>query len=431
MNASYIRNKLVKYLTKEDRIEFKSRIPEYSELENEFSNLDNLGLYVHIPFCNSICPYCPYNKEIYSDEKATKYVQAIKKEMDIYASMIGSIPITSFYIGGGTPTSLIGNGLEEIIEHVYRRFNMHCGIHIESYPNHLTNANLATLKSLGVKYLSLGVEALQDHHLKVLKRRYTAKEGLKSVERALTYDFECVNMDFMFDLPGQTKEEISEAVSAMIDTGVHQVATYPLFNFEYSHLNSAYEKKRGAVQTMFRRRNLLKILEDQFYDNEYYRSSVWAFTKKGIDKYCSVTVPVYLGLGASGSSYLNNIFYVNTFKVHDYVASIENGKLPVSLSIDLTFEMQMMGWLYWRIYETRFYKSDFNKRFHLDFDQKYGRYMKSLQLMGYLHDHGDRIELTDRGTYWIHAFEDFFSISYINSLWGKLRKEAWPESVVV
>ena len=176
---------------------------------------------------------------------------------------------------------------------------------------------------------------------------------------------------------------------------------------------------------------MLRILEDIFYSSGFDRTSVWAFTKKGISKYCSVTVPLYLGLGASGGSYLKDIFYLNTFNVAEYIQAMNNGGKATALSVELNEKMQMAGWLYWRIYETRFRKSDFTERFKKDFDSVYGKYFKPLSFLGYLKDEGGEIILTDRGTYWLHAFEDFFSINYISKLWGISWKDPWPERVVL
>jgi len=182
---------------------------------------------------------------------------------------------------------------------------------------------------------------------------------------------------------------------------------------------------------MLRRRSFLKSLEEIFYSSDFKRSSVWAFTKNGVDKYCSVTVPLYLGLGASGSTYLKDIFFTNTFKSNEYIKAINDGRFPIALSVALTTEMQMAGWLYWRIYETGFSKSAFSRRFNENFDDKYGSLMKAFSMLGYLKNGNDQITLTDKGSYWIHAFEDFFSISYINKLWGTSFQNPWPEKVIL
>jgi len=429
MISDILRKTLSRYLTQQDKIIFTNRVPESDLISKDVHSVSTLGIYLHIPFCERICPYCPYNKEIHSLTSGENYVNAVLKEIDFYAPLLNNKPISSFYIGGGTPTTMLGRGIEKIIDHIYTRFNMQCPIHMESHPNHLTKENLCNIEAMGVKYLSVGVEALQNRHLKTIERPYTVSEVQKSIERAVNRNFECVNIDFIFDLPGQAGKEIDEAGHLMVDMGIQQVATYPLFRFPYTPLGKIAHKNKSAVAAMFRRRRLLKILEEIFYNAGFERSSVWAFTQKGTEKYCSVTVPAYLGLGASGGTYLKNLFYVNTFSVAEYTNSINKGITPIALSLNMSEEMQMAGWLYWRIYETKFNKSDFQFRFDKSFDEKFGGPFKILNKIGFLKNGYDQITLTDKGTYWIHAFEDFFSIDYINKLWGTSKFNPWPEKV--
>lgn len=431
MLHNYLRKRINRILTGTGQLELKNTIPDSTELISKFQDIDRLGIYLHIPFCEQICPYCPYNKVIYSPELAKEYTRALKKEIDFYADIVGNRPVTSLYIGGGTPTTMLHNGLPEILEHLYKTFHMECFIHMECHPNHLNQENLDTIKSLGVKYLSIGVESLQDKHLKTLKRPYTTDEIIHTVRQVTGGGFECVNVDFIFDLPGQQLAEIEQAGQILVDLGINQVATYPLFRFPYTRLNKEIQANGRAIPTMFRRRKMLRVLEEIFYDSGFERSSVWAFTEKGIDKYCSVTVPLYIGMGASGGSYLKDIFYLNTFSVTEYVRAMEDKGNAISLSMDLSLKMQMAGWLYWRIYETRFRKSDFRKRFREDFDNVFGKYFRPLSFLGYSKDNGEEVELTDRGTYWLHAFEDFFSIDYIGKLWGNSVEDPWPDRVIL
>jgi oxygen-independent coproporphyrinogen-3 oxidase len=368
---------------------------------------------------------------LYQPELVKKYTASVIREIDYYASIAGNKPVTSFYIGGGTPTTMLNNGIETIISHIYTSFKMTCSVHIESHPNDLSKGNLGYLKSLGVKYLSIGVEALQDRHLRILNRPYTVSEVKKAVERAAGMGFDCVNVDFIFSLPNQTSSEIEEAGQILAGMGIQQAATYPLFQFPYTKMGKDLRNHESKVSLLLKRRKMLKILENIFYDSGFERSSVWAFTKKGIDKYCSVTVPLYLGLGASGGSYLNDVFFLNTFNVAEYIKSIGQNKMPVALSVDLNKEMQMAGWLYWRIYETRFIKNDFFRRFDVDFDSKYGTIMRFLSFFGFLKDTGQQIVLTDKGAYWLHAMEDWFSIDFISKLWGDSKSIPWPEKAIL
>jgi oxygen-independent coproporphyrinogen-3 oxidase len=425
---NFLRTQVKRLLLRREAVALENKVPV---LESKFQGLDEFGLYLHIPFCRQICPYCPYNKEIYNPEVAESYVRAVKKEIDIYARLIGGRPVTSFYIGGGTPTTLLHSGLDSLLQHVYASFNMQCGVHLESHPNDLSKANLSTISSLGVEHLSIGVEALQDWHLRTLHRPYTVTQVRAAVERAVSNGFKCVNADFIFDLPGQTYAEVAQAGHALVEMGVDQIAAYPLFQFPYTAMGRVANGHNHDIGRIFRRRKMLSILERIFYASGLARTSVWAFTRPGVPRYCSVTVPLYVGLGASGGSYLKDVFYLNTFNVQEYIRALDSGRLPIALSLELTEDMQMAGWLYWRLYETRLKKSDFQKRFGQGFDQVYGRYIKPLSVAGLLKDNGDEIVLSDNGAYWLHVVQDLFSLEYVSRLWGTSKQEPWPEKVVL
>ena len=424
----FLRTHLRRLLTKESYIALESKIPL---LESRFQEIDEFGLYLHIPFCRQICPYCPYNKEIYRPEVAGRYADAVKKEIDLYSDLVGKRPVTSFYIGGGTPTTMLHSGLAEILDRIFAAFNMQCDIHMESHPNDLSLDNLDAIISMGVEHLSIGVEALQDKHLKTLHRPYTVEQVKAAVGRAVGKSFKCVNVDVMFALPDQTYSEVEQTGHSLVEMGVDQVAAYPIFMLPYTKMGRNAKESNYKISSIFKRRKMLGILERIFYDAGFERTSVWAFTRRGVPKYCSVTVPLYIGLGASGGSYLKDVFYLNTFNVQAYIQALESGGMPIALSLDLTENMQMAGWLYWRIYETRFKRSDFKERFRRDFDAVYGRYIKPLSHIGLLKDDGDEIVLSDNGTYWLHVIQDLFSIDYISKLWGTSKQDPWPEKVVL
>lgn len=429
MLGSFVRKRFCRALTGKREITLKNRAPSREELSSRFEDIKELGIYLHIPFCRQICPYCPYNKEIYNPDLAAQYASAVKKEIDFYSEIVGRRPVTSFYIGGGTPTTMLHNGLVDILEHVGKVFNIRCDIHMESHPNDLTDENLDAIQSLGVQHLSMGVESLQDKHLRTLQRPYTVEIAKAAVERAVSRGFKCINVDIIFALPGQTYREVEQTGHDLVEMGVDQVATYPLFRFPYTRMGGSGRVKNYGLFTIFKRRKMLKILERIFYAAGFERTSVWAFTKSNVPTYCSVTVPLYVGLGASGGTYLKDEFHLNTFNVSEYVQAMETEGTAIALSLDLSESMQMAGWLYWRIYQTKFGKKDFQRRFEKDFDGIVGKYFKPLRFLGFLKDDGEKIVLTDKGSYWLHALEDVFSIEYISRLWGTSKQEPWPERV--
>jgi oxygen-independent coproporphyrinogen-3 oxidase len=426
-----LRQLLLKLLTGEKEILLTKKPPSREDLRSKFASIDSLGIYLHIPFCEQICPYCPYNKELYHRDLAVQYARAVTREIDSYAEIVGNRPITSFYVGGGTPTTMLHSGLPETIDCLRGTFNLQCDIHTESHPNHLSLENLRFIESLGIRHLSMGVESLFDRHLKFLCRPYTAAEVRTVVERAMSEGFRCVNVDVIFGLPGQTLQEIEDTGEALVEMGVDQVAAYPFFLFPYTPMGNNGNENNHGLSRILKRRRMLGVLEGIFHQAGYERTSVWAFTRRGVPRYCSVTVPLYLGLGASGGSYLKDSFCLNTFRVSDYINALKENRTAIALSVDLSERMQKAGWLYWRIYETRFKKSDYEERFGEDFDHAYGRYLKLLAHLGFLEDDGERIALSNRGAFWLHAFEDMFSIDYIGKLWGTSKREPWPEEVAL
>jgi oxygen-independent coproporphyrinogen-3 oxidase len=109
--SNFLRTQVKRLLLRRGAVALEHKVPV---LESRLQGIDEFGLYLHIPFCRQICPYCPYNKEIYHPEVAESYVHAVKKEIDIYSRLLGGRPVTSFYIGGGTPTTLLYSGLDSI-----------------------------------------------------------------------------------------------------------------------------------------------------------------------------------------------------------------------------------------------------------------------------------------------------------------------------
>jgi oxygen-independent coproporphyrinogen-3 oxidase len=222
--STFFRNRLRKVLTKESNMILENRIPDYGTLERKFQDISEFGLYLHIPFCKQICPYCPYNKEIYHPEIARAYAGAVKKEIELYSGLLGSKPVTSFYIGGGTPTTMLHEGLGSILENVYKKFNMQCEIHLESHPNDLSPGNLDAIKNLNVDNISIGVEALQDKYLEFLKRPYNTGEVKATIERVIGKGFKCFNVDFIFALPGQTYDELERATHELVEMAMKKNA---------------------------------------------------------------------------------------------------------------------------------------------------------------------------------------------------------------
>lgn len=201
-------------------------------------NLKRVGLYLHVPFCKNLCPFCPYNRIEYDEKLFTQYEKAVHAEIELYTPYLKDCEFISLYIGGGTPTVNLP-GLLRIFEHLKRNFSLSCDICIELHPGNMGSECLEELKAAGVTMLSIGVESTSDRILKNIGRNHDGETALNSLRRAINTGFDSVNADLMFALPGQELKDWENDLRAVINEGVDQISTYPLFSFPYSDLGQS------------------------------------------------------------------------------------------------------------------------------------------------------------------------------------------------
>lgn len=390
--------------------------------------LSKIDLYLHIPFCQSLCPYCPYNRIKYDKNLVGPYTKAVLKEIEQYYLRLGKIEVSSIYIGGGTPTTLIDE-LGVIIESIRNKFNITGDICIETSPGDLTEDIVRKLRSFGVDLISLGVQSFNDECLKALGRNYDAAKAHSAVNLALSSGFKSVNIDLMFTLPGQSIDNVLDDLKEVVRIGVNQVTIYPLFTFPYSSIGK-YRKIRGVkMPNIFRRRSMYKAIHSFFLQNGYRRVLVWGFEKGKSPKYSSVTRDTYIGLGAGAGSRLPDIFFFNTFSVKDYIETALSGRLPIAITMNMTQNLQKYYWLYWRFYETCIDRQHLNEIYGENMQTKI--LFKVIKYLGLSRQDGNRVELTERGAFYVHLLQNYFILGYINKVWTVAMREPWPEKLEI
>jgi len=390
--------------------------------------LNRIDLYLHIPFCRSLCPYCPYNRIKYDADLVAPYTEAVLKEIEQYSSKLGKIEISSVYIGGGTPTTMI-NEIGIIIESLQSKFNITGNIGIETSPGDLTQDITEKLISFGVDMLSLGVQSFNDECLKYLGRNYDAARAHAAVDLAISAGFKSVNFDLMFTLPGQSMDNVLDDLKKAVSAGVNQITVYPLFTFPYSSVGKYQKIKNVKMPDFFIRRSMYKEIYNFLMQNGYHPISVWGFKKGRPPRYSSVTRDTYIGLGAGAGSRLPASFYFNTFSVKEYIKTTLSGKLPVAISMELTPGLQKYYWLYWRFYETCIDRHSLK--------HEYGEkpllagFFTLIRILGLARQNKNRVELTERGAFYIHLLQNYFILNYINKVWTAAMREPWPGEIKI
>jgi len=178
---------------------------------------ESLNLYIHIPFCNNLCPYCPYFKVKYDPRTVPAYVDAMLKEIDIYHKLFGKSDISSIYIGGGTPTLLIDE-LGAICRSLGKNFSIKGDVCIETNPEDITPELVEKLKNNNVTLVSVGAQSFLGKHLQFIGRNYPPSAVDGAMQQLLKANFKSVNIDLLFALPGQTEKDVIYDLEKAIDS---------------------------------------------------------------------------------------------------------------------------------------------------------------------------------------------------------------------
>lgn len=394
---------------------------EYDQLL-DFQQCRNLGLYVHIPFCRTLCDFCPYCKVPYSPEQCSKYLDFLLKEIHLVGSqMQGKKEVSSLYFGGGTP-SLAASRLGEIIQALEQHFVITEGIGVELHPDDVNEGNLAVLKSAGVTKISIGIQSFQEKFQSVLGRKAIDFEAMKEALQKVS--FETVSMDFIFALPGQHYEELKADVDLAFQAGANHVAIYPFIDF-------AFTSSKVSTMEKLQRRQLLDQITLYCTSKGYHRNSIWTFASSETAKYSSMTRDNFLGFGCSATTLLRDQFKVNTFSVEEYCRRIEADRLPTSLTIRFTERQRMLYYLFWTAYSTKVDSRSFQEFFGKPLKKMYGLELHLAKLFGFVTEQDGIYEMTLKGAFYYHHYENFYTLAYIDKMWGIMQKEAFPKHIVL
>ena len=385
-----------------------------------YAECENLGLYVHIPFCKSICNFCPYCKVRYSAELCDRYIDSLIREIHIVGSRYTKRKkVTGLYFGGGTP-ALAADRIKGIVDALNEHFIITEGIGLELHPDNVNAKVLQMLKDAGVTKISIGIQSFSDKYRTVLGRKKI--DTAKMLSALSSVPFETVSMDFIFALPGQTYDDLKSDIDTAFSLGANHVAIYPFIDFTFTESPVAAMPKKD-------KRKLLDAITQYCLEKGYSRNSIWTFSSKPDANYSSMTRDNFIGFGCSAASLFKEQFKINTFDVDSYCERIRSGNLATSLTIRFTKRQRMIYWLFWTAYSTRVNAKDFEKFFGVPLKNMYGFELWAAEQLGLVREHNGTYEMTPKGAFYYHYYENFYTLSYIDRMWGIMRKEAFPEQL--
>jgi putative oxygen-independent coproporphyrinogen III oxidase len=300
-------------------------------------------LYVHIPFCARICPYCAFYKDLLDRSQTWRFCEAILRDLGQQRVSFILSPET-IYFGGGTPTALTTSQLEFLLGGFHERLDLSSLAEwtIEANPGSVSARKAALLRKLGVTRLSLGVQSWDNDLLKVLGREHNFRQAEQSFHILRTAGFSNINVDLMFGLPGQTIEQWRLTLEKTICLQPEHISAYCLTyeedtEFFARHARGEFAQDTDADATFFEM--TMAIFEDAGY--EHYEISNYA--RPGFESVHNRSYWLgedYLGIGPSAFSTVGMQRWQNVCDYRVYIDRVFSGHSPRAFSENLTNEMK-------------------------------------------------------------------------------------------
>lgn len=367
-----------------------------------------LAIYLHIPFCVKKCRYCAFNSiPLPPGEDGapliSRYLQALKREISLYTSLLGRREITSVYFGGGTPTVLPPGELSSLLELCAMSFTFSGEIEItvEANPGTIAETGLRELRSAGFNRISLGAQSFKPGELELLGRIHGVGEIYSSFEEARNAGFENINLDLIYGIPGQSLEHWRDTLERALSLRPEHLSVYGLTLEEGTPL--AEDVASGRVQPCSEEEQVVmwEVTEETLSRRGYQRYEISNYALPGKECRHNLTywynLP-YLGLGAGAHGYLGKTRYANHEDLGTYIRLISKGELPRAWEERQTPEQERLDTIIMGMRLRRgLSRKVFQQRFQISFDQLYGTQLEEMKRQGLIGDDGENIFLTGRG----------------------------------
>ena len=307
-------------------------------------------IYVHIPFCARICPYCAFYKDLLDRSQTSRFCEALLRELELNESRRRTgdrrslLRPSTIYFGGGTPTALNIAQLELLLRGFHERLELSQLVEwtIEANPGSVSARKAALLKQFGVNRISLGVQSWDDELLRLLGREHNAQQAEESFRILRDAGFTNVNVDLMFGLPGQTVDQWRATLEKTIALEPEHVSTYCLTyeedtEFFLRHARGEFRQDSDVDAEFFEMK--IGILEDAGY--RHYEISNYA--RPGFESVHNRAYWLgkdYLGIGPSAVSTIGMQRWQNVCDYRAYIDRVFSGESTRTTSENLTHEMK-------------------------------------------------------------------------------------------
>ena len=388
-------------------------------------------LYVHVPFCEVLCPFCSFHRVRFNPSKTQRYFDALRREIALYHD--AGFRFCDVYVGGGTPT-VDADQLIETLACVRARSPVR-SISVETNPNHLQPELMHRLRDAGVTRLSVGVQSFDDGLLAGMDRleKYGNAEQIRQRLAAAQGIFPTLNVDMIFNLPRQTLALLEHDLDVVLSLGVDQVSFYPLMTAPSAR--HAMQKTMGLADTRLRHPMYECILDRML--PTYRAASAWCFSRNEgmFDEYI-IEQDDYVGVGSGAFSYVGGAMTSTTFSLQHYCRRVEGGHNGITQRRMLSIRERMRYDFLVRLFGGALTQAQVERRWGRGFALRMAPELLAMRLLGATRHDADAIRLTRRGMYcWMLMMAEFFNA--VNDVRERMREhvrqelETWNEDARV
>ncbi len=305
---------------------------------------NDLGIYIHIPFCRKKCDYCDFASFCSDEEVQSRYIYDLVKESGQYRHLTDTAHITTLYFGGGTPSALPPFLLRKLLSTLPENYFQAEEITFEMNPESVTEEKLRILKRFGINRISLGVQSLNDRTLQLLGRVHSSEDVGRAVALIRAAGFDNLNLDLMYGIA--EGHGVEESLCGLLELAPEHISTYPLEL--YDHLPLAKKVKLVDDEVSV---DEFSLINEKLSERGYIRYEISNFS---LPSYASRHNRAYwrrndyLGLGVSAHSLLGSVRHSNLLTLEEYHRALSSGEKPVAERTPLrqkdeSFETLMLG----------------------------------------------------------------------------------------
>ena len=369
---------------------------------------NEIGIYIHIPFCISKCFYCDFTSYANRENMIEKYIYALCNEILAKAEILSEYKVTTIYIGGGTPSYIDSKYIKQIFDTLMLAIKKEDvkEITIEVNPNSVDEEKMRSYKEIGINRISIGLQSTYDTILKKIGRAHNLKDFEDTLELANKIGFKNISVDLIYPLPDLDLEKFKESVEYVINLKDKNVKHISIYNLEvHENTKLAFLLKEGYVTLVDEdtEYEMYEYLRKRFEEEEYHRYEISNYAIDGYESKHNLRYwnqELYLGFGCGASSFFSGTRYSNIKNIEKYIENIETGNSIIDKEnyeeLDLLALMKEYVMLSLRKIEG-LDKKKFKAKYKKDIEEIFAEEIKELTDDKLIEEKQDKILLTKRG----------------------------------